>query len=257
MVEVSVIGCGHLGSAVLRGLAMAGDHTITACDMDESALAAVEPYVDRTTKKVAEAADSEVVILAVRPQTVSPVLDDLEMEPEQTLLSFAAAVPTDFIEERTGTTVVRGMPNLAVETGSMAAAVTAPGDESVQTILDDLGKYVVVEESLMDISTALNGSGPAFAFYLMKILAEAGVESGFGRADAELLAAQTFKGAAEIAMASEKSLDELVDAVTSEGGTTIEGMEILWDSDVDEVMQRTIQAAEDRSLEITDDFVDG
>ena len=254
MVEVSVIGCGHLGSAVIRGLAVAGDHTVTACDMDENALAAVEPYVDRTTREIAEADDAEVVILAVRPQTVSPVLDDLEMGPEQTLLSFAAAVPTDFIEERTGTTVVRGMPNLAVETGSMAAAVTSGGDDAVTTILDDLGKYVVVDESLMDISTALNGSGPAFAFYLMKILAAAGEERGFERADAELLAAQTFKGAAEVAMASEKSLDELVDAVTSEGGTTIEGMEVLWDSDVDEVMQRTIQAAEERSQEITDDF---
>lgn len=254
MVEVSVIGCGHLGSAVIRGLALAGDHTITACDLDETALAAVEPYVDRTTKDVDDTTDSEVVILAVRPQTVSPVLDDLEMDEDQTLLSFAAAVPTDFIEERTGTTVIRGMPNLAVETGSMAAAVTAEGDDAVKTILDDLGKYVVVDESLMDISTALNGSGPAFAFYLMKVLAEAGVERGFEQEEASLLAAQTFKGAAEIAMASEKSLDELVDAVTSEGGTTIEGMEILWESDVDEVLQRTVRAAEERSQEITNDF---
>ncbi|MGM0399663.1 MAG: pyrroline-5-carboxylate reductase family protein, partial [Halobacteriota archaeon] len=139
---------------------------------------------------------------------------------------------------------------------SMATAVTAAGNDDVQTILDDLGKYVVVDESLMDISTALNGSGPAFAFYLMKVLAEAGVKSGFEEADAALLAAQTFKGAAEIAMASEKSLDELVDAVTSEGGTTIEGMEVLWNSDVDEVLERTVQAAEERSMEITDDFAD-
>lgn len=256
MVEVSVIGCGHLGSAVIKGLSRAGTHTITACDLDEAALAEVEPYVARTTKRVEVAAESPVVILAVRPQTVSPVLDDLEMNGEQTLLSFAAAVPTDFIEERTGATVVRGMPNLAVEYGSMAAAVTAAGDEAVQTILDDLGNYVVVDESLMDISTALNGSGPAFAFYLMKVLAAAGVKSGFEEEQAALLAAQTFKGAAEIAMASEKSLDELVDAVTSEGGTTIEGMEVLWESDVDEVLEETVRAAEERSLEITDDFAD-
>ena len=254
MVEVSVIGCGHLGSAVIKGLSRAGTHTITACDLDEAALAEVDPYVDRTTKRVEVAAETPVVILTVRPQTVSPVLDDLEMDPEQTWLSFAAAVPTDFIAERTGATVVRGMPNLAVEHGSMAAAVTADGNEAVQTVLDDLGKYVVVDESLMDISTALNGSGPAFAFYLMKVLANAGVERGFDQEEAALLAAQTFKGAAEIAMASEKSLDELVDAVTSEGGTTIEGMEVLWESDVATVMEETIRATEERSVEISEDF---
>jgi pyrroline-5-carboxylate reductase len=254
MVEVSVVGCGHLGSAVIRGLAKSGEHTITACDLDEDALTAVEPDVDRTTTNVSEASSAEVVVLAVRPQTVSPVLDDLEMGPDQTLLSFAAAVPTDFIEERTGTTVIRGMPNLAVENGSTAAAVTAEGDETVQAVLDDLGKYVVVDESLMDISTALNGSGPAFVFYLIKELAGAGVQSGFDEEDAALLAAQTVKGAAEIALQSEESLDDLIDAVTSEGGTTIEGMEVLWESDVDEVLEQTVRAAEARSQEITDDF---
>ncbi|AKH97867.1 pyrroline-5-carboxylate reductase [Halanaeroarchaeum sulfurireducens] len=254
MVEVSVIGCGHLGSAVIRGLAKSDNHTITACDLDEDALDAVEPHVDRTTKEVREAASAPVVILAVRPQTVSPVLNQLQMSPEQTLLSFAAAVPTDFIEERTGGTVVRGMPNLAVETGSTAAAVTAEGDEDVRNILDDLGKYVVVDESLMDIATALNGSGPAFVFYLIKIMAAAGVESGLAEDDAARLAAQTFKGAAEIVLQSEESLDHLIDAVTSEGGTTIEGMEVLRESEVDDVMERTIRAAEERSIEITNDF---
>lgn len=254
MVEVSVVGCGHLGSAVIRGLSRSGEHTITACDLDEDALAAVESDVDRTTTDVSEATAAEVVILAVRPQTVSPVLDDLEMNPEQTLLSFAAAVPTGFIEERTGTTVIRGMPNLAVENGLTAAAVTGEGDETVQAVLDDLGKYVVVDESLMDISTALNGSGPAFVFYLIKELAAAGVESGFDEEDAALLAAQTVKGAAEIALQSDESLDDLIDAVTSEGGTTIEGMEVLWESDVDDVLERTVRAAEKRSQEITDDF---
>ena len=254
MVEVSVVGCGHLGSAVIRGLAQSGEHTITACDLDEDALAAVESDVERTTTDVNQATSAPVVILAVRPQTVSPVLDDLEMDQDQTLLSFAAAVPTDFIEDRTGTTVIRGMPNLAVENGLTAAAVTADGDETVQAVLDDLGKYVVVDESLMDISTALNGSGPAFVFYLIKELAAAGVERGFDEDDAALLAAQTVKGAAEIALQSDESLDDLIDAVTSEGGTTIEGMEVLWESDVDDVLERTVRAAEERSLEIAENF---
>lgn len=257
MVDVSVVGCGNLGRAVIRGLSKAGGHTITACDLDDEALAAVESDVDRTTNDVQDAASSSVVVLAVKPQNVSPVLDELEMEPSGTILTFAAAVPTEFVEARTGATVVRGMPNLAVEYGSMACAVTEFEDDDVRAILEDLGKYEEVDESLMDIATALNGSGPAFVFYLIDLLASAGVERGFEEEEAAQLTAQTFKGAAEIAMNSERSLEELVDAVSSEGGTTIEGMEVLWDSDVEDALDRALNAAEDRSREITDGFDSG
>ena len=142
MVDVSLIGCGHLGSAVLRGLARAGDHTVTACDVSEEALVAVEDLVDRTTTDLEVAAESEIVILAVKPDTVGAVLGDLHLSPAQTLLSFAAAVPTDFLEARTEATVIRGMPNLAAETGEMACAVTPAATPAVATLLDDLGSFV-------------------------------------------------------------------------------------------------------------------
>ncbi|MFB6133743.1 MAG: pyrroline-5-carboxylate reductase family protein [Halanaeroarchaeum sp.] len=251
MVDVSVIGCGNLGGAVIKGLSNAGTYSITACDLDEDALAAVEPYVTRTTTDISTALDASVVIVAVKPQNVSAILDDLTLGSNQTLLSFAAAVPTSLYEKHTDATVVRGMPNLAVETNMMACAVTEGGGEAVETILQGLGEYVVVDESLMDMATALNGSGPAFVFYLIKILRDAGIEGGFERDDAALLAAQTFKGAAETVLRTDESLDDLIDAVSSEGGTTIEGMEILWDSDVDEVFKDAVHAARDRSAEIT------
>ncbi|MFW6458584.1 MAG: pyrroline-5-carboxylate reductase [Halodesulfurarchaeum sp.] len=256
MVEVSIIGCGNLGQAVIGGLARAGSHSITACDVREAALEAVESDVDRATTELSVAAESDVVVLAVKPDTVGAVLEDLELVPTQTLLSFAAAVPTEYLKARTEATVLRAMPNLAAETGTMACAITPEATENVAQLLEDLGQYVEIEESLMDTATALNGSGPAFVFYLIQAMAEFGVEGGLDPADARLLAAQTFAGAAETVKADDRDLETLIDAVSSPGGTTIEGMEVLWSSDANDVLGEALAAAEERSIEISEAFDD-
>ncbi len=251
MVQTSVIGCGNMGSALIKGLHRAGNHTVTACDLDPDALESVADYCERTTSDVSEAADADVVVVAVKPDIVGAVLDDLELSPDQTLLSIAAGVSTDYVEARTDANVVRIMPNLAAETGDMAAAVT--GDDvpdEVRELLADVGEFAEIDESQMDIATAVNGSGPAFVFYLIQAMTEAGVEGGLEEADAETLAAQTFKGAAETVLRSDEDLDDLIEAVCSPNGTTIEGMEVLWDSDVQENVAAAVTAAEERSAEL-------
>lgn len=256
MVQTSVIGCGNMGSALVKGLRRAGNHTVTACDLDPEALDAVADYADRTTSDVSDAvAGADVVVVAVKPDVVGVVLDELELSPDQTLLSIAAGVPTDFVEARTDANVARIMPNLAAETGDMAAAVT--GDDitdDVRALLDDVGEFVEIEEDKMDIATAVNGSGPAFVFYLLQAMKEAGANSGLDPEAAETLAAQTFKGAAETVLRSDQDLDDLIDAVCSPNGTTIEGMEVLWDSDVQESVAAAVTAAEDRSAELASEF---
>ncbi|ADB61087.1 pyrroline-5-carboxylate reductase [Haloterrigena turkmenica DSM 5511] len=255
MVQTSVIGCGNMGSALITGLWRAGNHTIVACDLDPDALARVEDYVERTTSDVSEATDADVVIVAVKPDIVDAVLDELDLSPDQTLLSIAAGVSTDYVEARTDANVVRIMPNLAAETGDMAAAVT--GDEipdEVRELLGDVGEFAEVDERQMDIATAVNGSGPAFVFYLIQAMAEAGIEGGLESDDAERLAAQTFKGAAETVLRSDRSTEELIDAVCSPNGTTIEGMEVLWDSDADAAVAAAVRAAEERAAELTAEF---
>lgn len=252
MVELSVIGCGHLGSAVIRGLSRDGGHAITACDVNESALADVESVVDRTTTVVAVAGEAGLVILAVEPDVVDTVLAELDLDPDQTLLSFAAGVTIEFLEARTDATVVRGMPNLAAEVNEMACAVAGEPDEDVEAVLGSLGRFVRIEESQMDVATALNGSGPAFVFYLIGALAEAGVLSGLDQDAARILAAQTAKGAAETVLQADREIDALIDAVCSEGGTTIEGMSVLRDSTVEEDLGDALRAAERRSAEISE-----
>ncbi|MFB6086249.1 MAG: pyrroline-5-carboxylate reductase [Halodesulfurarchaeum sp.] len=247
MVEVSIIGCGHLGSALIEGLSRTGSHTITACDVSREALERIEDRVDRTTTELTVAAESSVVILAVTPDVVGTVLEELDLSPTQTLLSFAAGVRTDFLESRTDANVVRGMPNLAAETGTMACAITPGAGSDVEAILADLGEFVEISEDHMDVATAVNGSGPAFVYYLIKGLQEAGIERGLEGADARVLAAQTFKGAAETVLQSDRSIDELIDSVATPGGTTIEGMEVLWDSEVTEALDAAVEAAANRS----------
>lgn len=258
MVRTSVIGCGNMGGALIEGLARAGGHTIIACDLDPDALAVVAEYATETTSETADAADADVVVVAVKPDIVGLVLEELDLSPEQTLVSIAAGVPTDFLEARTDARVVRLMPNLAARTRNMAAAVT--GEEipdDVRRLLDDVGEYVVIEEAQMDVATAVNGSGPAFVFYLIQAMADAGAAGGLDPEDARVLAAQTFKGAAETVLRSDEEIEELIDAVCSPKGTTIEGMEVLWDSDADEAVAGAVRAAEERSAELAAEFDDG
>lgn len=250
MVHVSVIGCGHMGGALVRGLS-AADHRVTACDVDESALEDLAGVADEMTTDLQAATGAPIVVLAVDPDAAGEVLADLDLDADQTVVSVAAGVSTALLESKTDAAVVRMMPNLAAEYGEMAAAVTPEPTGDVAAVLDDLGTVVTIEEDQMDLATAINGSGPAFVFYLIGAMQEAGIDGGLDSDDAAALASQTFKGAAEIVLQSDESVDELVDAVATEGGTTIEGMDVLWDSDVADVLGETVAVTEERSAEIT------
>jgi len=257
MKHVSVIGCGNMGGAFVRGLAKAGGYRVTAIDLDPDALEGVADAADETTTDSAAARDADVVVLAVKPSVAAAVLDDLNLRADQTLITLAAGVPREFVAAQTDANVVRIMPNLAAETRDMAAAATEDGiTDEVRAILADLGEFVVVDEERMDTATAVNGSGPAFAFYLIEAMKDAGVDSGLTDEQAETLAAQTFKGAAETVLQDERSVDELIDAVCSPNGTTIEGMDVLWDSEADEAVRAAVKAAERRSRELAEEFAD-
>jgi pyrroline-5-carboxylate reductase len=240
-----------MGSALVRGLTQSGDHTVIAYDVDESALASVAEYSTETTTDLERAAESDIVFLVVKPDIAPTVVEELDLSPEQTLVSFAAGVSTSVVEPLTDATVVRVMPNLAAATGDMAAAVTgADLSPELEALLSEAGVFVEVDEEYMDAATAVNGSGPAFVFYLIDAMARAGVDAGLDEEDARVLAAQTFKGAAETVLRSDEPIEDLIDAVCSPKGTTIEGMEVLWDGDADEQLADAVAAAERRSAEL-------
>ncbi len=253
MQRVSVVGCGNMGGAFVRGLAEHDEYEVTAIDPDETARESVAASASHTSADPA-AADGSLVVLAVKPDLVEPVMAGLELTTEQTLITLAAGVPRSFVGDRTDASVVRVMPNLAAESGSMAAAVTREGvTDEIRSLLDAVGLFVEIDETLMDISTAVNGSGPAFAFYLIDAVKSAGVADGLDPDQAETLAAQTFKGAAETVLRDDRTVEELIDAVCSPNGTTIEGMEVLWDSDADEAVADAVDAAATRSRELAEE----
>jgi pyrroline-5-carboxylate reductase len=255
MTHLSVVGCGNMGGALLQGLAESGDHRLVGCDIDPDARASVADYCE-PTDDLAVAAEADYVVLAIKPDSVADLLPALDLDSDQTLISIAAGVSTDYLADLTDAEIVRLMPNLNAETRNMAAAVTGAVDDTVRALLDEVGEYAEIQESEMDIATAVNGSGPAFVFYLIGAMQQAGVDGGLSDEQAKTLAAQTFKGAAETVLRSEQSIDELIDAVCSEGGTTIEGMELLWDSDVEENVAAAVGAAEERSREMAAAFDD-
>ena len=254
MIRVAVVGCGNMGGAFVHGLAQHDEYDVTAIDPDETARESVAASASQTTDDPA-AADGSIVVLAVKPDLVEPVLAELDLDSDQTLVTLAAGVSRPFVAARTDASVVRVMPNVAAEFGTMAAAATHEGlTDPVRDLLDAVGTFVEVDESLMDISTAVNGSGPAFAFYLIDAMKTAGVAGGLEPEQAETLAAQTFRGAAETVLRDDRSVDELIDAVCSPNGTTIEGMDVLWDSDADEAVADAVGAAAARSRELAEEF---
>jgi pyrroline-5-carboxylate reductase len=257
MVHTSVIGCGKMGGALVRGLSRTGNHTVIACDVDPNALETVSEHCSKTTTSINVATEPDVVFVAVKPDLVGDLVTELDLSPNQTLISIAAGVSTTTLRTKTDATVIRLMPNLAAESGSMAAAVAgAEISDDIRSLLDDVGIFVKIDEEQMDIATAVNGSGPAFVFYLLDAMKQAGMNSGLSPQDAKILAAQTFKGAAETVLRSDETVTDLIDAVCSPKGTTIEGMEVLWNSSVEETITKTVAAAEERSKELAPEYGD-
>lgn len=263
MIEMKacVIGCGNLGSSFIEGLVKSeafkpGD--LTASDPDEDKLKDIKDLGVETTTDNGEAAEnSELIFLAIKPSLVDKVLDDLELNEDNLLVSLAAGVSTDFLSKHTEARIVRVMPNICGSVLEMASAYTpgentTPEDEKlVAEILNRLGKTSKVEEKLMDAVTGLSGSGPAYVFMIIEALKEAGIEFGLSESQSSELSAQTVKGSAELVLNSDESLEELIDTVCSPKGTTIEGVKVLEEEKIQEALKEAVRAATDRSKELS------
>jgi pyrroline-5-carboxylate reductase len=205
------------------------------------------------------AGGSGVVFLCIKPQNMAAVLDEVASACSGKLVvSIAAGVTTKFIEKKlSGARVVRVMPNTPALVGELAGGYclgkTAGRRDGVLVggLLSSLGVAVEVPESLMDAVTGLSGSGPAYYYYIIDAFAKAGVKQGLSEKDALALAAKTAKGAAEMLLASGKTPKELIEAVCSPGGTTIEGMKVLEASDIGSVLLNAVSAATEKSRKLS------
>jgi pyrroline-5-carboxylate reductase len=254
-----------MGEALLSGLLRAG--------RPASELLFTERHEDRskelterygvesaTTAEAAKRADT--LLVAVKPQEITGLLDDLAdvVTPANLVISIAAGIPTATFENRLaeGTPVVRVMSNTPVfvdEAMSAIAAGAHAGEEHLartEDLLRPVGKVIRVPESQLDAVTALSGSGPAYFFFLVEAMIDAGILLGLPRAIAADLIVQTAIGSAVMLRDSGQHPVQLREAVTSPGGTTIAAIRELENHGVRAALLAALEAARDRSRELAD-----
>jgi pyrroline-5-carboxylate reductase len=200
------------------------------------------------------------LVIAVKPQDFDVLLGEIGglIEPGQTILSVAAAIPTSAIEARVaaGVPVVRAMPNAPATVHEGIAGICAgshAGDEHLtlaEEALSALGAVVRVPERYMDAVTAVSGSGPAYFALLAEAMIEAGILLGLSREVTTQLVVQTMLGTAKLLRDEKMHPVELREMVTSPGGTTIRAIRELERAGVRAAFLNAIQAAMERSLEL-------
>lgn len=240
MKKIVVIGCGAMGGAILSGCLAKGIWAPEEVILKEHSLAAsqekAKTYGVGWSEDGHEAADADVVLLAVKPNLIPEVAKEIgAFSPKGTVISIAAAVTISALEGYfpKGTRIVRVMPNTPASVGEGFAAIaggtsaTEVDLETVSAIFNALGKSAVVTERQVDELGALSGAGPGYAFVIIDALADAGVNIGLPRKVAIEAAAQTLYGAAKMVLETGKHPAELRDQVTSPGGTTIAGIQMM------------------------------
>ncbi len=261
-----------MAEALIKGF-LAADRVspsrLLASDSQPARLAYLaETYEIRVCSKNYELArDSDIIFIAVKPGNVDSVLGEIagELTEQKLIISVAAGITTARIMEalqvaglKRPVPVIRAMPNTPVTVGEGATALSAgtgagQGDiEVAKSFFNTVGLTLFVEdESLMDAVTALSGSGPAYVFFIMEALVEAGIGLGIPASEARALAVQTTLGAAKLAMESGVELPELRKRVTSPGGTTAEGLKVFEESGLRDIIIKAVEAAQKRSKELS------
>jgi pyrroline-5-carboxylate reductase len=238
---VAVLGGGVMGEALVVAALHSGiapEDVVVAEKAAARAAAIAATHGVRTTPNVVEAVrEAGVVVVAVKPQDVGRVLEQIApaLTTGALVISIAAGLPLAFFEARlpAGTPVIRVMSNtpavIGAGAGAMSAGAAATGEHiaRAKSLLASCGVLIKVPESQMDAVTAISGSGPAYVFYLVDALAEAGVLLGLSRAQALELATATFRGAAELLVETGEHPVVLRERVSSPGGTTVAALQQL------------------------------
>lgn len=261
---IGFIGAGRMAQAMSRGFISKGvvkPHKIMASDTVPQMLDCIKEQgvrISRSNLEIVE--NSDLIIIAVKPHVVSPILQEVssKVTHEKLFLSIAAGVTLETLEKNlpSQTRVIRAMPNTPalVQTG---ATVIAPGSsvlqgdrELIQGLFRTIGICEVGTEEQLDAVTGLSGSGPAYGFLAIESLADGGVKMGLPRDLAQKLAAQTLLGAAKMVLESGKHPGQLKDEVCSPGGTTIAAIHKLEETGFRSSLITAVETATNRAKEL-------
>lgn len=257
---VAILGAGVMGEALLSGLVRAGrrvDEILVTDRRPDRARELTERYGVEVLGNLEAVKRADTVAIVVKPQDMGALLDEIApgVRPGQLLVSLAAGITTGYIESRLpeGVAVVRVMPNTPalVDEGMAAISPGAHCDDShlreAEELLSSTGRVLRVPEKQLDAVTAISGSGPAYVFYVVEAMIEAGVHLGLPRATATDLVVQTLVGSAKLLRETGEHPVVLRERVTSPGGTTAAALRLLEDGKVRADFLAAIEAARDRS----------
>jgi pyrroline-5-carboxylate reductase len=264
--KITIAGCGNMG--LIYAKAFIKSKLVSAQE-----LLLIEKNQDRVNQlersgigefvslKDSEIADSDVIIIAVKPQDFAGLASELRhaLRSGQLVISIMAGIKISAICGAMGTgQVVRAMPNSAAELGMGMTAFAASGElgekelEKAESLLSVTGPAIFLkDEEQLDAVTAVSGSGPAYFFYLVQHMIEAGKQMGFSEEVAGMLVKQTMLGSYHLMNRNKRSLDELIRTVASKGGTTEAALRVFESENIGKSLRRGIVRARDRARELS------
>jgi pyrroline-5-carboxylate reductase len=232
--NIHIIGGGNLGAAIAIGLAQfTTGNSITVTRRNITLLAHLSQYgITVSADNTAGIAGADIVMLAIKPWQADAVLDEiLPHLSGKTIASAASGVTLEHLHAKVaGTnTVLRIMPNIAVQYGASATCISAKAEDiskagPVMELFDKVGTSVLIDEKLMDAATVLGACGTAFALRYIRASMQAGIEIGFDAKTALAIAAQTALGATQMLLKEQAHPEQLIDKVTTPQGCTIAGL---------------------------------
>jgi pyrroline-5-carboxylate reductase len=263
-IRLAMLGAGNMGGAVLQGAIRGGvapaNCWATALDPAHLDGVARRLGVKTTTSNVIAVKEADVVVVAVKPKDVDALLREIqdELQPHAIVVSVVAGLPISFFEDRlrNGQPMVRTMPNTPAAIGAGVAAIspgTSASDDDlalVDAVFAGTGDVVKIPESAQAAVGAISGSGPAYVFYILDALAEAGVKVGLSRELSQRLALGTVLGSASLLVETGEHPVLARERVTSPGGTTVRALEALDAGGVRAALISAVTAAVDRTNEL-------
>ena len=267
--KVLVIGAGNMGLTYAEGMSkskLLKKRNIMVLDNSEEKLKALKElaHFDTYSSLGDCVPEADIIFLAVKPyhaegllKTIRPMVNN-----GQIIISIMAGFTIEAIKEQLGIDkVVRAMPNLPAKIGKGLTSYVASEEVSkieiltVESLLDTTGKSIKVSnEQLIDASTGISGSGPAYVFYFMQSMMEAALQMGFSKNESRVLVSQTFTGAVELFNQSTLSPDSWMDKVASKGGTTRAALDSMGENKVSELIQKAAFSAFHRAVELGKEY---
>ncbi|GAA4231161.1 pyrroline-5-carboxylate reductase [Postechiella marina] len=263
--KVLVIGAGNMGLTYAEGMSkskLLKKKNIMVLDKSEEKLEELNQISHFDAFKELEdcVPKADIIFIAVKPYHAEGVFKAIQslVKPQQIIISIMAGVTINTIKDITGLEkIVRAMPNLPAQIGKgLTSYVTSPEVSriemlTVESLLDTTGKSIKVSnEKLIDASTGISGSGPAYVFYFMQSMMEAALQMGFSKNDSTVLVSQTFTGAVELFNQSNLSPNSWMEKVASKGGTTRAALDSMEDNNVNELIKEAAFAAFNRAIEL-------